>query len=203
MAEDRPPPTDEIVGLLQKRAPEVLARLRAEHPDHDAQQLLREGIIGGGKADKMTRLRAELALQGLTAASTTCEEFIPKIRRSLRRANNFQFWGQITTALGGGTVLSTLLFKWPVASTYVGGLLTLLGSILPTIAQKAGSTLHPSAGNLFDIYRELIDCRLESRLVIQELEPWIKSGYRAEPKLEVITKANVLCARIERAIAGY
>ncbi len=192
----RPPPIDEIVGLLATRSPEVLERLRRAYPEHA--DILEPGFLLGEAAADL-RLRVEAACAGGKIALELGEENIHTVRRRLARAKTITSGGQILTAIGGASVITTLSTAYHQV-TYLGGFIALAGSILPFAAQYLSTGLQ--AENLFDTYSALVECNLEAAEVQQILEIWL----RKEPKenddpSQVVARANALAKKIKLLIS--
>jgi hypothetical protein len=197
--EYRPPPINDIVNFLESHSPNDLDALRHKYPEAERGKILQIGIIAGS-ADRHLPARAETAYRGLEGAVRVCEQLIPKIQEKLRRAGKYQFIGQVMSVIGGASIFGTLAGDFPKAATYAGALVTLIGSLMPQIAQYAGRALSPES-NLFDIFKELISCRTEANLIRQEIEPWIGNKAEGDDEeytllKELITKANSLCSRV-------
>lgn len=198
-AEYRPPPINDIINFLESHAPGALDDLRHKYPEAERGKILQIGVIAGS-ADRHLPARAETAYRGLAGAVQVCEQLIPQIQEKLRRAGKYQFIGQVMSVVGGASIFGTLAGDFPKAATYVGALVTLVGSLMPQIAQYAGRALSHES-NLFDIFKELISCRTEANLIRQEIEPWIGNRFDGDPEeygllKELITKANALCSRV-------
>lgn len=198
---DRPPPINQVVGLLARHDPAALEELReryGRHPD------LEPGIhMGeGGARTRELRMRAEAAAKGLRAGAAVCESLIPKVKGRLRLANKLHLLSQAVTAVGSASIFGTLQISFPRSNgpTYAAATLTLVGALLlPLITHFRGGLMPGSS--LFDVYKELVECRVEAGRTLAEIEVTFAKGSGGDPALaaELVRQANVICDRVARA----
>lgn len=190
------PPINEIVGFLDKYAPRALADLQRKYTDPEQSELLKPGIIAG-KVNRQLQLRAEATIVGLNASMDVCDQTISTVRQKLKRGSIFQFVSQIMTAISGASILTALQLDAPRAAKYLAAAFALFGSLMALTGRQSGATLDPS-GNLFNQYKELVDCKIEGQQIRAELEPWIQGGFRGDSRAELIAQTNALLVRVER-----
>lgn len=195
--ETRTPPIDEIVGLLDKHAPGILQEIREKYPEQA--DLLEAGLIAGTETTQQLQVRIETCLLGLKTAMHVCEKLLPKSKQKLKRASKLRFSSELVTAISGASIFTVLAVEAPKTARYAVAALALVGTLLALTTQYIGGALHPSAGNLFDQYKELIDCHVEAKQIHNELELWNKTGIEGFSEVELITKGNAICRRIALA----
>jgi hypothetical protein len=197
----QPPAIDEIVGLLAVRSPGDLAAIRRRFPN--AQKLLTEGIVAGPEdvADRQMQVRVEATLKGLNVAEESCDEKIADMKRQLRLARRLDLLGKVISAVGGASVLATLAQHFPVAGAYIGGILSLVGVLLPLFASYARQSSGGQNAGVVDQFRELVECAIRGQQLKSEMERWLalSGGGDAIPG-EVFKEANDLCARVYRIV---
>ena len=199
--EIKQPPIDEIVGLLEKHDPAILEQLRQQYPNQ--RDVLTIGkTLGSSKKDDNLRFKITACLTGLTSGIKVCEKVVPQARQKLKRANFLRFAGEIVTVIAGASIFTVLAANFPDVVRYVVAVLALVGAFLALAAQFTGGTFHPAAGNLFDYYKEVIDCQIEARRIHQELEFWSQANLKDFNAADLIKDGNVICARIIKA-ANY
>jgi hypothetical protein len=189
-----PPPIDELVGLLNRNAPNILKQLRTEFPQSN--KLLEPGNIMGEAADE-TGVRLSVALAGLTTATELCKEGIRRIRKRLRAADRTQFCGQLVTIVAGASIFGVLEVDVPKGAKYLAASLALLGSVLTFVAQYLVRGFGGKGINLYDTYSELVDAQIESDGILAELEVR-KQTAQFEEVSALIAEANALSAKVKR-----
>ena len=163
------PPINEIVGLLNDHSKVTLDTLRRKYPEYE-DTLLKPGIIGG-RTDKQTRLRAEVAVAGLKVAIPLCEREISNVRLKLNKESKLQFISQMASLVGGASIFGLLALDCPRPAKYAAAVLTLAGAILSLTAQYIGRSLNATANRLFEIYNALVECELEAKRIQQHIKP--------------------------------
>jgi hypothetical protein len=193
------PAINEIVWLLERFNPAALEQLREQYPEETS--VLTKGLILGSKPVSATgmKVRISACLTGLKSGINVCEEMLPRTRQKLRRANSLRFASEIITVVAGASIFTVLATNFEHQIRYVVAGLALLGSLLALAATYVGGTFHPAAGNLFDYYKELIDCQVDAKRIQQELEFWKHSDLKDSSIEDAVNSGNDICARIIKA----
>jgi len=132
----------------------------------------------------------------LTSGVKICEQSIPEIRRRLKRANALRFASEVLTVLAGASIFTVLAMDFGNIVRYIVAFFALLGSLVALAASFVGGTFHSSGGSLFDYYKELIDCQIDAKRILQELEIWKRSDL-TDPSIDAaIKQSNEICSRI-------
>jgi hypothetical protein len=187
---------DSIVRLLQNFEPTALAELRQGYPDEPS--LFRDRIVMGSEPTSQSGLKVRTAVcaKGLSSAMRVCNRLLPIIRKKLRRANYLRFISEIITVIAGASVFTVLATNFPGFVRYVVAILALAGSLLAMAATYFGGTFHPAGGSLADNYTELVDCQVEAKQLLGELQMSSSNGVTDAAAEELIRNGNSVCARI-------
>jgi len=199
-ADTKLPRINEVVWLLEKFDPDALETLKSQYPEDS--DLLTSGIRLGGKSassESGTRVRSAAALKGLTRGISVCEQTIPEIRRRLKRAGSLRFASEVVTVVAGASIFTVLATNFQNAVRYAVASLALFGSLLALTATYFGGTLHSSGSGLLDYYKELIDCQIDAKQILQELEVWRRSDLTDSSIESAIRESNEICSRIMKA----
>jgi hypothetical protein len=190
----RLPPVDELVGLLNKNAPNALEQLRLRYPAEE--RLMHVGIVAGDVAADMN-VRIDIALAGLNTARDVCRSCILTVRNKLRFADKTQFAGQITTIVAGASIFGVLATTVPDFARYSAAVLALVGSVLTFISQHTLKGFGGKDSNIYDSYSALVDCLIEADSLLRELEIRKQTG-EADKTTELVGQANALSGKITR-----
>jgi hypothetical protein len=188
------PSIDEIIAFLEKKEPKAIEKLRSDNPEFH--EILKIGSILGAQEENIKELivRAKVCLTGAQVTINKCDEFIQMIKDKLRNSKRLQLYGQILTAVGGASVLTTLSIDFKTI-TYIAGTITLLGSLAPMIveSQKKGVSKNIQ---LEDLFFELINLRQEADKQLNEISMFIDNNFNIQGIREIIIRCNQLCSDI-------
>jgi hypothetical protein len=190
---ERNPPIDEIVGLINRHSPNSIEVLREEFPEQ-ADELFREGITAG-ESEKQLGARKKACLTGLKVAIAVCENNIPLVKKKLKRANTLRLTSDIVTAISGASVVTVLASDFKKTVEYIVAVIAFVGTILSLITSYLTGVINPSAGNLYDFYKQLIECQVDAREIYNELKI-LEEPLADTNTTELITKGNALCKKV-------
>ncbi|RAJ90047.1 hypothetical protein LX87_05526 [Larkinella arboricola] len=188
------PPIDEIVSLLKKHSPESLTQLRNNFPNQI--QYLDEGIIAGPDENKHIKMRVATCFSGLTTALKLCNDIQPKAVRKLKTANTLRFIASIVTTVSGAAIFTVLAAEAPKTTKYIVAILALIGTLFSLVSQFVEGVLQPSSGNAYDLYKDLIEYKLEANDLHNELKIWESLNFEEFKDEVLIGRANAVCKNI-------
>jgi hypothetical protein len=194
---ERQPQIDEMIAFIEKQKPNSIQKIRDENPSFS--EILKIGTILGESDDKEElKIRATVCFSALELVITSCKEELPKLKARLKSSQRLQIWGQILTTISGASVITTLATNHKNI-TYLAGILSLLGALVPLVVEFLKKGLDKSK-DLDDTYSELVRMRLEAERNSQELNFFTKNNFNLQGISDVINKSNNLCLDISKLL---
>jgi len=192
---------EELVGLLDKGGPEDLAALRQEFPQF--RDLLQPGQQAG-VSDVPSRMRAEVALRGMTAAKKLCDKGSRLALKRLQSANRLEAWTQLFTLFGSAGAVVALI------NSMKGGYGALIGSSIAFVGAAASvgtqfyrrgilggtDSLIGYLSQLLEVRPKLVELEQELGVVLHK-----KTGsFEPEAVASLVEEANKAGATVNRIV---
>jgi hypothetical protein len=191
------PPIDEVVGLLAVLAPSSLERLRREHPDKEAQQLLQVGTILGPTSN--LELRGKAALEALHPVTGRCDQAIAQLKRRVSKAVKLRIGAQLAAAIFGFEVLTALAVHWPNEAAFIGAAAGVASSVTAILVEHF-MKMELTGRDAGDLLRELVEARVEADFLKSELIIAREDAWRSRGLPDLVGRANALAATLRKLL---
>jgi hypothetical protein len=139
----------ELVTMLERDAPQELARLRERFPDRTAE--LRGGEVMG---DTGTDLGCAVTIPALARYAEAAEALLPRMRARLAWSWRFDLIAKLAAAAGSGGTVGALAAGASADKAFVTALIALVGSVCTLIF--AYLQRDEAAGSVADSYNRMI-----------------------------------------------
>jgi hypothetical protein len=192
---DRQPGIDEMVALLEKKSPTTIETIRRENSTY-VKILKLGGTLGSSDDDNELVVRGKVCVAAAEVAIVICNENISKIREKLQGTRNLQLWGQIITTVSGAGVLTSLAAKY-VAISYVCGVLSLLGALVPLIVDYFKKTIDQTKP-LYDQFNSFVNMKIEVEKNKREMNFFLDNHFNKDKISQIINDTNSLCEKINK-----